>query len=192
MAFKELADLDCSVTTAIGGVNKETNKKNPTQIEGYYIGTRQVPSKKSKSGFCSLHVLQTQTGNVGVWGKTNLDQKMPAVKPGQMIRISFVGMVETQNNPMYKYKVQVDAANTIEVNLPEADASAGGEELGTSGEDLPVSFDEGDPEDTLEEDAPLDELPPSYGKAAPARKAAPPDARRAATVQNLLASRKAQ
>lgn len=191
MAFKELADLDCSVTTAIGGVNKETNKKNPTQIEGYYIGTRQVPSKKSKTGLCSLHVLQTQTGNVGVWGKTNLDQKMPAVKPGQMIRISFVGMVETQNNPMYKYKVQVDAANTIEVNLPETDASAAGEESGNDGEELPSSFDEGDPEDTLDDEAPLDEVPPARA-AAPARKAAPPDARRAAAVQNLLGSRKAQ
>ena len=138
MAFKPLADLDASVTVAIGGIDKSTGKKNPTSIEGYYIGTRQVPSRKAKSGFCSLHILQTAKGNVGVWGKTNLDQKMPSVLPGQMIRVSFVGMVETPNNPMYKYKVEVDADNTIEVNLandttaasedPEVDQDSGLEE----------------------------------------------------------------
>lgn len=113
--WTEQADLDCTKTTALGGTDKKSGKKNPTQLEGYYIGTRKVESAKSKNGFASLHIFQTKTGNVGVWGKTNLDQKMTGVAPGTMTRVSFVGMVETKNNPMYKYKVEVDKENTIEV-----------------------------------------------------------------------------
>lgn len=186
MGFKQLAELDASVTTAIGGVDKETGKKNPTSVEGYYIGTRKVESRKAKSGWCSLHILQTANGNLGVWGKTNLDQKMPSVTPGQMIRITFLGMVETRNNPMYKYKVEVDADNTIEVNLPGED-TAQPEQLGNNGEELSgADYAE---ESNLDDEPAADE-PPLARPTAPARKAAAPDAKRAAAVQSLLGGRK--
>lgn len=186
MAFKPLADLDASTTTAIGGVNKETGKKNPTSIEGYFVGTRQVPSRKAKSGFCSLHILQTAQGNVGVWGKTNLDQKIPSVLPGQMIRISFVGMVETPNNPMYKYKVEVDADNTIEVNLTDdtaAGATAAGALEAGAYEDAP---DETDP--TTEDDQPY-EAPTALPARRPAAPAQPASSERQAAVRNVLGKR---
>ncbi len=195
MGFKEVADLDCEVSTAIGGVDKKSGKKNPTSAEGFYIGTRQVVSKKSKTGFAALHILQTSKGNLGVWGKTNLDQKMTAVKPGQLIRISFVGMVETKNNPMYKYKVEIDASQTIEVlsgdSANQGDASDADEGEATSGADQPSYDDMQDDEpeaDLEEEEAPLDEAPPARA-AAPRQRAAAPAPDRQARVQKLLATR---
>lgn len=195
MGFQDIADLDCQVTTAIGGVDKKSGKKNPTTIEGYFIGTRNVPSQKSKTGFAALHVLQTPKGNVGVWGKTNLDQKMTAVKAGQMIRITFTGMVETKNNPMYKYRVQVDPTNSIEVNTGDDGQSefsdgetgafdASGTGFSDTGEEAAY-----EPEAELgEEEAPLDEAPVTR-PVAPARRAAAPDPARAAKVQALLNGR---
>jgi len=143
MAFKELADLDCEVTTALGGLNKRTNKPNPTSIEGYYIGSRKVPSKKSSTGFANIYVFQTAEGNVGVWGKTNLDSKMSNVTPGHLTRVTYVGMQETKNNPMYKYKVEVDSENTIEVAAANSGASDEGDDESYSGYD---SDDEEEPE----------------------------------------------
>lgn len=193
MGFKDIADLDCQNTTAIGGVDKKSGKKNPTSAEGFYIGTRKVPSPKSKTGFAALHVLQTDKGNLGVWGKTNLDQKMTAVKPGQLIRITFTGMVETKNNPMYKYRVQVDPSQTIEVNTGDDGQAVGSEAEDDTSADLAEAgdgFEEGyEPEAELdEEEAPLDEAPVQR-PVAPARRAAAPDPQRAAKVQALLKGR---
>lgn len=196
MGFKDIADLDCQVTTAIGGVDKKSGKKNPTSAEGFYIGTRKVPSPKSKTGFAALHVLQTKEGNLGVWGKTNLDQKMTAVKPGQLIRISFTGMVETKNNPMYKYRVQVDPSQTIEVATGDDGKSGPAENYGEEEDDASASHaalldseDGYEPEAELdEEEAPLDEAPVQR-PVAPARRAAAPDPQRAAKVQALLKGR---
>lgn len=116
MAFTEVQTLDAENTTAIGGVNRKTGKKNPASAEGYYIGTRQVDSKKSKSGKASIHFLQTPKGNLGIWGKTDLDRKLSSVPVGAMVRVSFTGMTPTPNGDMYKYKVEVDGSNTIPVS----------------------------------------------------------------------------
>lgn len=194
MGFQDIADLDCQVTTAIGGVDKKSGKKNPTTIEGYFIGTRQVPSPKSKTGFAALHVLQTSKGNVGVWGKTNLDQKMTAVKAGQMIRITFTGMVETKNNPMYKYRVQVDPSNSIEVNTGD-DGQAVGADEGAEESGLEESAFAGGYEESYEPEAGLDEEEQQLDEApvqrpvAPARRPSTPDPQRAAKVQALLKGR---
>lgn len=115
MAFKEVSSLDADVTVAIGGVNRKTGKKNPTSVEGYYLGSRKVESKKAKDGFAQIHFLQTAKGNIGVWGKTDLDRKIVGVTVGAMIRISHTGMQATPNGEMYKFKVEVDTDNSIEI-----------------------------------------------------------------------------
>ena len=120
MAFKTVTDLSTDTMVSLGGFNKKTGKNNPTSIEGYFLGSRQVESKKSKTGFAYIYTLQTAKGNVGVWGKTDLDRKMQAVTPGQMIRASFDKMVATPNGEMYKFKVEVDADNTIEVSAAQS------------------------------------------------------------------------
>ncbi len=185
MGFKEIADLDCDKTVAIGGTDKKSGKPNPTTITGYYIGSRDVESPKSKNGKAKLHVFQTKTGNVGVWGKTNLDQKMLGVNPGVLTKVSFTGMVPTKNQPMYKYKVECDTENTIEVAAPAESDGAAEESYEAEGADA-AGYDEPSDDTALgEEEAPLDETPPAR-TTAPKRAAAPADPARRAAVQNLL------
>jgi hypothetical protein len=189
MAFKQVQDLDSDVTISMGGVNKKTGKKNPTSAEGYYLGSRKVVSQMAKSGFAQLHFLQTEDGNLGVWGKTNLDQKLTSVTPGTMVRITQTGMQKIPGKrDMYKFTVEVDDENTIEVNL-----SAPSEALEETGEDVSDSGEEIlDKDDTFEEDeeeAPLDEAPPARTKA-PARAAQPPSKAAQAKVKGLLGNRK--
>ncbi len=116
MGFKEIASLDADVTISLGGTSRKTGKKNPTRVEGYYLGARVVADQKKKSGKSFIYFFQTPKGNVGVWGKTDMDRKMGAVTPGTMTFVEFDKMVPTPNGDMYKYKVGVDKENTIEVD----------------------------------------------------------------------------
>lgn len=136
MAFKEVQDLGCDATVKLGGVDKKTGKKNPTQVEGYFLGTREIDSKFSRTGKAALHVLQTPKGNVGVFGKTDLDRKMNAVTPGTMIRITQKGSVPTnKGNDMLKFTVEVDEDNRIEVGGIAEQNESEGYEGGDEGTD---------------------------------------------------------
>jgi len=115
MAFKTITDLSADTTISLGGTNRKTGKKNPTSVEGYYLGSRQVKDKKKKDGLSNIYFFQTSSGNIGVWGKTDLDRKMSSVTTGTMTRASFDKMVPTPNGEMYKFKVEVDDSNTIVV-----------------------------------------------------------------------------
>lgn len=115
MAYKTVASLDADNTVQLGGVNKKSGKKNPSSIEGYYLGTRSVESRKSKTGKANIYFFQTEDGNIGVWGKTDLDRKMGVVTIGNMTRVTFSGMRSTPNGDMYTYKVETDDTNTIDV-----------------------------------------------------------------------------
>lgn len=181
MAFKTVNDLSTENAVALGGVNRKTNKANPTTITGYYIGSRDVESPKSKTGKAKLHVFQTSTGNVGVWGKTDLDAKMCAAQTGALTRVSFTGMQETKNNPMYKYKVEIDTENTIEVatDTTPSQYSAGASDTEEESYDSNDLFSESD----------VDEAPIPRA-AAPSTPARPPSADSQARVQALLAKRK--
>lgn len=173
MGFKTVQSLDAENAIALGGRNKKTGKANPTSVEGYYIGTRKVDSKKSKTGQCDLHFLQTQDGNLGVWGKTDLDRKLRTVSPGTMVRLTCVGQVPTPNGDMYKFKVEQDDSNTIEV----ADLNQ-------------ESYDSADSDAPAEEQSyasePLDEEPQVFTKSSPV-----PAQSSAARVQALLNGSKA-
>jgi len=125
MAFKNINDLSTDTTISLGGFNKKLRKDNPTSIEGYFLGSRQIPDTKKKSGISYIHVFQTANGNVGVWGKTDMDRKLTSATPGVMTRVSFDKMVATTNGEMYKYIVAVDEENTIEVSGAGNGANAG-------------------------------------------------------------------
>lgn len=127
MPFQEVTDLSPDNTIALGGTNRKTGKKNATQVEGYYLGSRKVEDRKKKSGFSYIHVFQTANGTVGVWGKTDLDRKILGVPAGTMTRASFDRMVPTPNGDMYKFKVAVDKDNVIEV------VGGAGDTLGNDG-----------------------------------------------------------
>lgn len=176
MAYEELPDLDASETIALGGVNKKTGKPNPSKIEGYFIGTRTIESAKSKTGVCSLHIFQTPKGNVGVWGKTNLDQKLKGVTPGFCLKVEFTGMKETKNNPMYTYKVSIDKSNKIDISSIESPTSTDADTAYSSGEV--------DDTDLGDDDVQTDVIQPSRPQAPP--RASAVDADRAAKVNALL------
>lgn len=191
MAFRQLADLDCDRTTAIGGKAKD-GKPNPKSIEGYFIGTKQVESQLAKSGFASLHILQTQDGNVGVWGKTNLDQKMKVVRPGTMVRVTFTGMQNIPGKrPMYKYGVEVDDENMIEVASAPTSEDSSYSDTDSSGEEVldDEPTDDTDLDASDEEVEAVDTAPQQ--RARPPRQAAQvPSAERQRKVQELLRGRR--
>lgn len=122
MAFEEVSDLSTDQTISLGGSNRKTGKKNPTEVEGYYLGSRTVPDDKKKSGVSYIHVFETARGSVGVWGKTDLDRKILTVPLGTMTRVVQSGMAQTKNGEMYKFTVAVDKSNVKEV----AGATSGG------------------------------------------------------------------
>lgn len=189
MAFKEVLDLNCEITVSLGGTNRKTNKPNPKSIEGYYLGKREVEDKKKKSGVSYIYALQTQKGNVGVWGKTDMDRKMSSVAPGTMIRITHSGMRQTPNGDMYVYKVEVDKDNTLDVSDLDQSGAAEPESYEsqeTAAEDEVQGYDsEGEDGSLDQEEEQLDEVPPSRA-AAPKRPVAAVDAERAAKVAALL------
>lgn len=185
MGFTEVASLDTDSTITLGGRDKKSGKPNPKSVEGYFLGTRTIgPNKFNKSKTDYMHIFQTSTGNVGVWGKTNMDQKMANVTPGVMARVTFTGERDVgKGNPMQVFKVEVDATNTIEVSGLETD------NFGSQDDD---SADcEGYEESDLDaEEAPLDEQPPARPIPQQRRAAAPPSASREAEVKRLLGQRK--
>lgn len=153
MGYKEVASLEADVTIALGGKNRKTGKTNPTEVEGYYLGNRKVTDTKKKSGFSYIHFFQTANGNIGVWGKTDLDRKLLTVTPGTMTLASFDRMVETPNGEMYRYKVAVDTDNTIVVAAPSSDAGLtedGNDDSGSYSADSASSEDD---EDAAQEEA---------------------------------------
>lgn len=186
MAFQEVVSLDCDSAIQLGGKDRKTGKAHPIRIEGYYVGSKDVPSPKAKSGFSKLHVFQTSKGAVGVWGKTDLDRKLASATAGSMTRVTYTGMKETKNNPMYVYKVEVDSENTIDVSSANEEAvenSFGNETSSETYEDAETETDPG------EEETQLDEVPPARATA-PRQPAAVPSAERQAKVKALLGARK--
>lgn len=184
MAFREILDLDCETAISLGGFNKKQRKDNPTQIEGYFIGSKIVDSAKSKTGKAYLHIFQTAEGNVGVWGKTDLDRKMSSVVPGVMTRASFTGMAPSKNGEMYKFKVLQDSENRIDVDTGPKNTPVQ-VEAQESDEDY-VASDESD--DSSDEEA-LDEAPVAR-PVAPKVPLKTPSADRQAAIQALLKNRK--
>lgn len=195
MAFTEVQDLDADTTTALGGRNKQTGKANPTNIEGYFIGSKSVQSKKSKTGEAKLHILKTSKGNVGVWGKTDLDRKMLGVTVGAMVRITQSGKVATPNGDMYKFKVEVDKENTIDVDLPKSLAdgiSEDGTEPSRPNSDYGADEEEYSEDEAVDSDEQAeDEVPPARA-AAPKAPAKTPSAARQAEIKALLSKNRSK
>lgn len=182
MGFKQVQSLDADNVIALGGKNNKTGKANLTSVEGYYVGSRKVESKKAKKGFAYIHILQTNKGNLGVWGKTNLDQKLLLVTPGTMVKLTFTGTKPTPNGPMYVYKVEQDTENTIEVD----DLSAAEEDTDSldASDDGTGQEDYSQPEEEQEEE--VEEAAP------PARPALSASSRasRREEVKNMIGKRK--
>lgn len=152
MAFKAVTDLSADTTISLGGFNKKLKKDNPTSVEGYYLGKKEVADQKKKSGKSFIYILQTPKGNLGVWGKTDMDRKMTQVATGNMIRITHVGMTPTPNGEMYKYSVEQDDSNTIEVATADTQDNSGADDYSAGGDETSyVSEESLDDEDASQE-----------------------------------------
>lgn len=186
MAYKTKVELTANTTITLGGVNEATGKANPTSIEGFYLGSRVTPDKGYGPGL--LHFFQTPTGNVGVWGKTRLNNLLTSDVKGQMCLVTFMGMGTKVKGkrPPYTYKLQHDEDNVIDVT--GLDLSEVQEEVAGDESDQDAIYDDDRPVDT---EPPTDEVQAPRA-IAPPRPAAAPDAARQAKVQALLnKSRKA-
>lgn len=188
MAFKKIQDLDAEITVALGGKNKQTGKANPTQVEGYYLGSKQTTNTRNKTKKSFLHILQTEKGNLGVWGKTDLDRKMTVVPVGVMVRITQSGTIATPNGDMYRFTVEIDEENAIEVDLPAGSHQEAQADETTDGEEDVPYFDDEPSSDEVDEETPADEVS-ARRPTPPARRAATPTAASQAKTKALLSSR---
>lgn len=158
MAFKTVASLDCDKAISLGGMNKKENKKNPTSIEGYYLGFKEVESPMSKTGKAKLHIFQTPSGNTGVWGKTKLDSALMQVTPGAMVRATYTGQGKPSKGRQgaYLFTVEVDDENTIEVSSGNSSSySDSGNSYADETEDYGNESDDYDNQDDYVADAPV-------------------------------------
>lgn len=120
MAYKKVLQLTADKAVKVGGEGA------PTQMEGYYIGTKVVPSKQPGYKDSNLHILSTQEGTVGVWGTSNLDPQMRTITPGNMTLIEYLGRGQKQKGkqPAYLYQVHQDADNTLDVSTISLETSS--------------------------------------------------------------------
>lgn len=189
MAFKQVADLDCNTTIAIGKTDKKTGKAYPKSLTGYFLGTRDVESEMGES---KLHVFQTDKGNVGVWGTKDLNNKLKAVLPGYKTRVTFTGTVPTKFKPMFKYNVEVDSDDSIVVgDLHNQDLKSDEDDSSDySSDQAYVDDSEAEEEPDLEAEEHAPDEAEYTTPARPRTKAATPSPEQQAKVKEMLRPRK--
>lgn len=162
MAYITKFNGSTDATIKLGG------EGNPTSIEGYFLGSKDT---QSDYGPGKLHIFKTKEGTIGVWGKTRMNNQLTSDLKGQMVLVTFTGMVAPSKKgrkPSYGYEVQHDPDNSIDV----------------TGINLGAQEPEAE-EDFIEEDA-ADEAAPAPVVRAPAIAARTPSADSQARVQALL------
>lgn len=111
-----ITKFDGKTDTTINLGNKDSSTSNPTSVEGYFLGTKDVPDNGYGAG--KLHMFQTKAGVVGVWGKANSNRLMTPDLVGNMCLLKFTGMGEKRKgkNPAYEYSLQYDKDNTTDTS----------------------------------------------------------------------------
>jgi len=124
MAFNDYSSPKPDSWVTVGGVTRE-GVKNPSSLEGYYMGTISEPSSFDKNKLKHTHLIQTAKGIAGVNGSSNLNFKMKdsennllkrGISPiGVKLRIEFVGTKpSSKGNPTKLYKVTFDVSDINE------------------------------------------------------------------------------
>lgn len=110
----------------LGGTNKTTGKKNPTEIVGYYLRKDTI---KTKFGTKPLYVLRTKNGDKGIIGSGNLNKIMDTKALGLQTHIIDTGTTQDvgKGNPMKVFKVGQDRSDSLDVSsiseLPSTEGS---------------------------------------------------------------------
>ncbi len=167
MAYEEIGSVDVVV---LGGVDKTTGRKNPTELEGYLVEIQQRPNKFNPNQPQNFYVFQTQAGLKGVYAKAGINSVLKGAQLGAMTKLVATGeTLDTgKGNPMKVFKGFQDKKNTIDVTTVQLTTT-----------DDTESYESEEAE--VEADEPV--LPPP---ARPARAAAAPSAANQAAVQALL------
>ncbi len=169
MAYKTKLDAKTDEAIKLGG------EGNPSSIEGYYLGAKDTPDTGYGPG--KLHIFQTEKGNVGVWGKTNINRLLTADHAGQMCLLEFTGMGERRKgrNAAYEYKLSYDEDNTIDTSGLNVNAAEASEDY--------ADDSDSEEEEVQDEVAPARAVPPKVS-------AKTPDAARQAEVRARLSGRR--
>lgn len=136
MAYQTVTSLDCDVVYPLGGVNSTTGVKNPTTMEGYYLGSRPANIEGQKS---TIHVFQTPKGNQGIWGSADTNQKLSQVTLGTMTLVEFKEKKKISGGKTKKiFAVSQDPDNTITVSAAASPVLEEGYIEDDSSDDAPV------------------------------------------------------
>lgn len=183
MAYETKPDLSSDVTYALGG-NAKNGKANPTQIEGYFIGSR--VTKDTGYGPGLLHFFETKRGVEGIWGKTRLNNLLTEELKGMKCLVTFTGMSEAAKGkrPAYKYQVKFDKGDRKDVS--GIDISEQGQEPDSGDDSAYVTPDASYSDQGLDTQAEEQDVIVPQRPKPPATRAAAPDAARQARVQALL------
>ncbi len=114
MAYEKLNDVK---PVALGGIDKKTGQRNPTELEGFYIRREEKPNKFNPGKPQSFYVFETKDGPVGLFGKAGIDREMKKASIGVMTKVVDTGkLLDTgKGNPMRVFEVYQDSSNTIDV-----------------------------------------------------------------------------
>lgn len=126
MAYEKLSDVK---PVALGGIDKKTGKKNPTELEGYYLRREEKPNKFNPVKPQSFYVFETKEGPQGLFGKAGIDREMKKATLGVMTKVVDTGkLLDTgKGNPMRVFEVFQDSSNAIDpesVTAPAAEEPA--------------------------------------------------------------------
>lgn len=123
MAYEKLNDVKL---VTLGGIDKKTGKKNPTEIEGYYLRKEEKPNKFNPGKPQAFYVFETKAGAVGIFGKASIDREMAKANIGVMTKVVDTGTTRDtgKGNPMRVFEVFQDSGNSIDVaDLPAPEAT---------------------------------------------------------------------
>ena len=154
----------------LGGTNKTTGKKNPTDLTGYYLRKDTIDTKFGTKPF---YVFKTKNGNKGLIGGGNLNGIMDTKVIGLLTHVIDTGETKDvgKGNPMKIYKVGQDRSEALTPGLESSFGSTSSENDEDDLEGITASYEE-----------PARAAPSSR---APAR---PPTAEQQARVQAMLKS----
>jgi len=115
MSYQELGEVEVVV---LGGMNKSTGKKNPTELEGYLQRVEKRPNKFNPDKPQNFYVFLTEHGEKGIYAKAGINRVLRNAVYGAMTKLVATDeLLDTgKGNPMKVFKAYQDKTNTIDVS----------------------------------------------------------------------------
>lgn len=133
MAWKTLTAKKTMNTFGLGKTDPATGKTYPSEIKGYYLGSRVVLTSNGES---PVHIFKTSSGEQSIWGTAYLNNHLPEVPVGSHTTVKLNGKKErTKKGFMNLFDISYNDEDTI--------GTSGVEDLSDVGEGL--DFDDTPP-----------------------------------------------